>query len=140
MGTEKGQVLQYDMRYPIPVRKLSHHYRLPIKSICLHEGAKKIVTSDKKIVKIWDRDSGNLFTNIEPKADINEVVVPKDNSGMFFVPLEQSKIGTYFIPALGPAPRWCTFLEQLTEELEESKSTTLYEDYKFLTPNDLEKL
>ena len=31
-------------------------------------------------------------------------------------------------------------MEQLTEELEESKSTTLYEDYKFLTPLDLEKL
>lgn len=44
------------------------------------------------------------------------------------------------MPALGHAPKWCTFLEQLTEELEESKSTTLYEDYKFLTPLDLEKL
>lgn len=44
------------------------------------------------------------------------------------------------MPSLGPAPKWCTFLEQLTEELEESKSTTLYEDYKFLTALDLEKL
>lgn len=41
---------------------------------------------------------------------------------------------------MGPAPKWCTFLEQLTEELEESKQTTLYEDYKFLTPIELEKL
>ena len=31
-------------------------------------------------------------------------------------------------------------MEQLTEELEESKSTTLYEDYKFLTATDLQKL
>lgn len=28
----------------------------------------------------------------------------------------------------------------MTEELEESQSTSLYEDYKFLTPLDLEKL
>ena len=44
------------------------------------------------------------------------------------------------MPSLGPAPKWCTFLEQLTEELEESKSTTLYEDFKFLTTLELEKL
>jgi ribosome biogenesis protein ENP2 len=59
---------------------------------------------------------------------------------MIFAPQEQEKIGAYFLPSLGPAPKWCTFLEQLTEELEESKSTTLYEDYKFLTTLDLEKL
>lgn len=44
------------------------------------------------------------------------------------------------MPSIGPAPKWCTFLESLTEELEESKSTSLYEDFKFLTPLDLEKL
>lgn len=41
---------------------------------------------------------------------------------------------------MGPAPKWCAFLEQLTEELEESQSTSLYEDYKFLTTVELEKL
>ena len=30
--------------------------------------------------------------------------------------------------------------DSLTEELEESKTTTLYEDYKFLTDIELEKL
>jgi len=30
IGTEKGKVLQYDMRYPVPVFTLTHHYRLPI--------------------------------------------------------------------------------------------------------------
>ena len=59
---------------------------------------------------------------------------------MVFVPLNQEKIGTYFIPELGQAPKWCSFLENLTEELEESKSTNLYDDYKFLTDADLDKL
>lgn len=53
---------------------------------------------------------------------------------------EQSKIMTYFVPQLGPAPRWCSFLESLTEELEENTNTTVYEDYKFLTKNELEEL
>ena len=41
---------------------------------------------------------------------------------------------------MGHAPKWCTFLENLTEELEESNVTTLYDDFKFLTAADLDKL
>lgn len=98
------------------------------------------MTADKKIIKIWNADDASLFTNIEPRNEINDIEIAKDGSGIIFAPQEQEKIGAYFLPSLGPAPKWCTFLEQLTEELEESKSTTLYEDYKFLTTLDLEKL
>lgn len=42
--------------------------------------------------------------------------------------------------ALGPAPRWCSFLDSLTEELEESPESTVYDDYKFVTRKDLENL
>ena len=41
---------------------------------------------------------------------------------------------------MGHAPKWCTFLENLTEELEESNVTTLYDDFKFVTKEDLDKL
>jgi len=44
------------------------------------------------------------------------------------------------LPSLGSAPKWCAFLENLTEEMEESKDTVLYEDFKFLTANDLQQL
>ena len=30
VGTSKGKVLMYDMRYPLPLQTLTHHYRLPI--------------------------------------------------------------------------------------------------------------
>lgn len=46
----------------------------------------------------------------------------------------------YFVPGIAPAPKWCTFLENITEELEEAKNYSVYEDYKFLTPDDLEQL
>lgn len=39
-------------------------------------------------------------------------------------------VQAYFVPALGPAPRWCSFLEGLTEELEESAQPALYDDYR----------
>ena len=41
---------------------------------------------------------------------------------------------------LGPAPRWCSFLDNLTEELEESAHETVYDDYKFVTSKDLDSL
>ena len=50
---------------------------------------------------------------------------------MIFAPLEKDKTRTYFIPELGHAPKWCAFLENLTEELEESNVTTVYDDLKF---------
>lgn len=39
-------------------------------------------------------------------------------------------VQAYFVPSLGPAPRWCAFLEGLTEELEESAAPALYDDYR----------
>ncbi len=41
------------------------------------------------------------------------------------------KIQSYFVPSLGPAPRWCSFLEGLTEELEE-QAPTVYDDYRWV--------
>ena len=45
-----------------------------------------------------------------------------------------------YVPELGPAPKWCSFLENITEELEESKNYSVYEDFKFLTQKDLEAI
>lgn len=46
----------------------------------------------------------------------------------------------YFVPALGPSPKWCYFLDSITEELEESDQPAVYDDYKFLTRQQLEEL
>ena len=43
------------------------------------------------------------------------------------------------VQSLGPAPKWCSFLDNLTEELEETEQT-VYDDYKFVTSHDLEEL
>ena len=46
----------------------------------------------------------------------------------------------FYIPSLGPAPRWASFLDSLTEELEESSTATVYDDYKFVTTEELNEL
>ncbi len=40
----------------------------------------------------------------------------------------------------GAAPRWCSFLDSLTEELEEDAEAAVYDDYKFVTRTELESL
>jgi ribosome biogenesis protein ENP2 len=41
------------------------------------------------------------------------------------------------LQSLGPAPKWCSFLDNLTEELEESDVVAVYDDYKFVTEKEL---
>jgi len=38
------------------------------------------------------------------------------------------------------APKWCPFIENITEELEEDTTNTVYDEYKFLSHEDLEKI
>jgi len=139
IGTSTGQVLLYDLRSTIPLYKKDHQYGFPIKTIAFLP-EKKILSADKKILKIWEREGqmGKIFASVEPPGLINDVCVVQ-NSGLLLVACEQPKAMTYFIPALGPAPSWCNFLDALTEELEENKQV-LYDDFKFVTREDLERL
>ncbi|TYH70081.1 hypothetical protein ES332_D05G094000v1, partial [Gossypium tomentosum] len=45
-----------------------------------------------------------------------------------------------FHTCFGTCSKWCSSLESLTEELEEGGQTSIYDNYKFLTKEDLEKL
>lgn len=48
-------------------------------------------------------------------------------------------MSTYYIPQLGPAPRWASFLENITEELEDQTTRNVYEDFKFVERGELQK-
>jgi ribosome biogenesis protein ENP2 len=50
---------------------------------------------------------------------------------------EGIQMGVYYIPQLGPAPRWASFLENITEEMEDQTVRSIYEDYKFVERNEL---
>ena len=57
---------------------------------------------------------GNKMTSIEPDGGaINDVCVFR-NSGLVLLALDNSQIPAHFIPALGPAPKWCSHLDNLT--------------------------
>ncbi|CEP06974.1 hypothetical protein [Parasitella parasitica] len=149
VGTTTGHTLLYDLRSSVPTIVKDHQYGFPIKTIHFHKGAAgvsdsetggdKVIVADCKIVKIWDRASGKHFTSIEPETDINDVATVED-SGLIFTANEGIQMGSYFIPQLGPAPRWASFLENLTEEMEENPNRDIYDEYKFVTRKELAAL
>lgn len=137
VGTSTGQVLLYDLRASAPFLTRDHRNMLPIVDIKFHNATKNVISSDAKAIKIWNKLNGDMFTSIQPTADINDTCVV-DNSGLIMAAGEQHRVQAWYIPALGAAPRWCSFLDSLSEELEESGDTSLYDDYKFVTRDQLE--
>jgi ribosome biogenesis protein ENP2 len=137
VGTSTGQVVLYDLRRTTPILIKDHQYGYPIHSLTFH-GSGNILSSDTKTVKIWNKNTGKVFTNIEPPSDINSTCVFGE-SGLVMLANEGVQVQSYYIPQLGPAPKWCAYLDHLTEELEENPETTIYDDYKFVTKAELDK-
>ena len=87
----------------------------------------QVVSLDDKVVRIWDRQTGKPFTSIEapPEVPFNDVVI-YPNSGLMMMANEQPKMQVHYIPSMGPAPKWCSFLDNITEEIEESQASFLF--------------
>ena len=88
---------------------------------------------------MWDPATGANYTSIEPGQEINDVCV-WDKTGLMITAMEHKTLGCYFAPSLGAAPRWCSFLENLTEEMEEEQRPSMYDDYRFVTREELDRL
>jgi ribosome biogenesis protein ENP2 len=107
---------------------------------------------------------GSVKVNIEGNGKLTHFIIAGDEkdptgdrSGLLLCATEQPKMDSFYVPALGVAPKWCSYLDNITEELEErdlkrdgsgfntddiihSGQETVFENYKFLSRDDLEKL
>ena len=103
----------------------------------------QVLSLDARVVKIWDRQTGKPYTSIEaPSGDVplNDIAI-YPGSGLLFFANDQPKMQVHYVPSLGPAPRWAHFLDNITEEIEEEKNgVSVYDDYKFVTRQDLDDL
>lgn len=142
-GLSSGYLLVYDLRAAAPLAVRDQGYGNPVhKVIWLDENstnANTYLTADRQIAKVWDRHSGALVCSMEPDVDINDVEYIPD-SGMFFMANEGLPMHTFYVPAIGPAPAWCSFLDNITEELEETVLTQTYSNYRFITREDVARL
>ncbi|CAN8066422.1 unnamed protein product [Agarophyton chilense] len=151
VGCSTGYTLLFDLRSSRPVLVRDQGNGLPIHSIRLHDDGKHCLTADARSVKVWNRKNGMNMVAIEPESDVNHLCVI-GSSGVMCTALETQRVKTYYIPALGTAPKWCAFLDSFTEELENGRdlkdSTALdgadveevYENYKFIPHDELKGL
>ncbi|KAI9460808.1 hypothetical protein HD554DRAFT_2132531 [Boletus coccyginus] len=146
IGTSTGHTLLYDIRSPRPFAFKDQGYGLPLKNVAWLEGGNRmagdgmVLSADKKVVKIWDRNTpSSNFVSITPTTDLNDIHhIP--GSGLLLTANEGIKMASYYIPQLGPAPRWASFLENITEEMEDQSVRNVYEDYKFIERTELRTL
>jgi ribosome biogenesis protein ENP2 len=137
IGTNNGQVLTYDIRAGAPYFAKDHRYGTAINSIKYHESSGKLLTADSKMIRIWDKTTGDAFTSIQAPGPINDVSLVGE-SGMLLMACDLPSMHMYYVPALGSVPDWCAQLEGLTEEMEETKQNAIYDDYKFVTREQLQ--
>ena len=139
VGTDCGEVMLFDLRSARTMQRKRHNYGLPIHTVRFFDdpvgggrgGASQerlVISADAKVVKMWERNTAKNWGHIECMTDSTDLCLVPD-SGMLFLTGQQPRIMNYFLPALGPAPHWVTYLDNLTEELEET-ATELYDDYK----------
>ncbi|KAK2716572.1 hypothetical protein QYM36_006902 [Artemia franciscana] len=140
VGTSTGQILLYDIRSDKPFTVKDHQYGKEIKKLASHpyQGHDLVASMESRVLRYWDKDMGKPFCSIEAKADFNDFCLVPD-TGMMFLANKDKKMLTYYIPSLGPAPSGCSFLDNLTEELEETNVTSVYDDFKFVTAKDLDE-
>lgn len=160
VGDELGVCRVFDLRSKRPLLSKEHPYCLPVQTVSYHRvntiesttsntarsgNEHVIVSSDAKQIKGWETGSGGALFNIECDFKLSSVCVAPiskldgDSSGLIFATGDQQRVGSYFVPSLGPAPAWTSFLESLTEELEQ-KDQQVYDDYRFVTREELEDL
>ena len=139
VGTSSGQVLLYDIRSTKPLIVKDHNYELPIKDIAFHRQMNLVLSVDAKCLKLWHRDNAAPYASIEPQNDISNLCYMR-NSGLVLMACQDAKMLAYYLPSIGKAPKWCYFLDNLTEELEEDTTPSVYDDYKFVTDQELTTL
>ncbi|KAI8631051.1 WD40 repeat-like protein [Xylariaceae sp. FL1651] len=141
-GSSTGVVKLFDMRSPRPVLQKDHGSGFPIKNLAhmtTSSSERKIMSSDKQLIKLFDEVTGDTWTSIEPLVDINFTTWIK-GTGMILTANEGQAMHAFLIPQLGNAPRWAAHLDNLTEEMASEITTDNYDNYKFLTLPELRSL
>jgi len=179
VGTKSGHVMLFDLRSPHAPFAKEQGFDSAIRSLRLLPSSssasafarasvdnetrfrmgsgqsRSVLSADARSIKVWNRDSfQENVVSLESTDTINHVCCIRE-SGVLFAACEAPKIRAYYIPSLGLAPGWCSFLENVTDELEMGaivagsnhgigadriQEETVYENYRFVTRDELEKL
>ena len=161
VGTNTGHVLLYDLRMDKPYTTKDQGFGMPIKSLSWpgdanestssrtrSEAEGKVMSADAKVIKIWDKQTGDNLVSVAPAGPLTNLnhVQHYPGSGLLFAAVEATQMAAWYVPALGPAPRWCSFIDNITDEIEAADTANTggganaYEDFKFVDQAELERL
>lgn len=161
VGTNTGHVLLYDLRMDKPYITKDQGFGIPIKSLSWpgdanesattrtrSEAEGKVMSADAKVIKIWDKQTGDNLVSVAPAGPMTNLnhVQHYPGSGLLFAAVEATQMAAWYVPALGPAPRWCSFIDNITDEIEAADTgntgggVNAYEDFKFVDQAELERL
>ncbi|KAK0544917.1 Small ribosomal subunit biogenesis [Tilletia horrida] len=177
VGTSTGHILLYDLRMNRPYQSKDQGFGLPIKtliwpgsnlsglrnrssaaqteysSLNSSDAQSMVLSADAKIIKVWHSESGENAATITPpsaQVDLNHVHhLP--GTGLVLSAVEGTQMAAWYVPLLGPAPKWCSFLDSLTTEMDGgsgagsasaagAQTKGVYEDFKFVDQAELERL
>ncbi|TGZ85090.1 WD40 repeat-like protein [Ascodesmis nigricans] len=154
-GNAAGIVTLYDLRSPTPILRKDQGYGFPIHTLKFLSTAatedQKLLSADKKVIKLFDSNTGKHWVSIQPSVDIN-YVCPVPKSGMILTANEGQQMHSFLIPALGPSPWWCSHLDSQIEQLADRHindpdayntsvaEATTYDNFKFLTKPEMRQL
>ncbi|CAD5226429.1 unnamed protein product [Bursaphelenchus xylophilus] len=139
VGMSTGHVLIYDIRAKQPRLVKNHNFGLAITSLDFDNDKDLVLSMDSRALKVWNIKTGKPYAAIEPNTHLTQFVRYPD-SGLLFFANDAPKMLQYFVPSLGLAPKWCRYLDNITEELEETEAPVVYDDYKFVTKEQLEEV
>ena len=146
-GTSEGAIGVYDIRKNTPMFVKSHNNSLRMQKLQFHTcfDKKQVISADTKGIKIWDASTGETYLSMDTSAELYSFAVPKSgegrDGGVIMAACDTPHVNIFFAPQLGPAPAWCSYLENITEELEEADTAVgQFEDFKFVTQAELETL
>eukprot|EP00216_Chloropicon_sp_CCMP2111_P005383 CAMPEP_0198239520 /NCGR_PEP_ID=MMETSP1446-20131203/4904_1 /TAXON_ID=1461542 ORGANISM="Unidentified sp, Strain CCMP2111" /NCGR_SAMPLE_ID=MMETSP1446 /ASSEMBLY_ACC=CAM_ASM_001112 /LENGTH=651 /DNA_ID=CAMNT_0043922123 /DNA_START=118 /DNA_END=2073 /DNA_ORIENTATION=+ len=151
-GTGSGMVALFDLRSSKPLCVKDHMNDEKIVDIKFrHNKQSRILSADRRVIKLWDpeTEAAETITSIEPSGGGVNDVLASPNDGLVIVGSDTPKMQVFFIPLLGPAPSWCSYLESVTEELDDQHSSgangagnnvSAYDDYRFITREDVASL
>jgi len=94
-----------------------------------------VLSADRKACKLWRAGDGTTVTTIQPSGGGINDVMSSPSDGLVILGCDQPKMQVYFVPLLGPAPRWSSYLENVTEELgeqdrQQEAAPSAYDDYR----------
>ncbi|ORY30010.1 WD40-repeat-containing domain protein [Naematelia encephala] len=148
VGTSTGHTLLYDLRSPTPFAVKDQGYGEPMRAVNWLRGGGaqedngRVISADSKVIKVWGKDDPSTnHLSLHPPSSLQDLH-PVPNSGLLFVACDAAPLSSYYIPEIGPAPRWASFLDSVTEELADDagQGKGAYTDFKFIDKAELESL